>query len=597
MAGLLQNQKMHHHPKHRSDTRSSRLADACRGLWCLIALATLLIAQPAAAQLKSVALDAESQAVRIDPPLEFLVDGSNSFTIDQIELQDAGVFKPLDKRLPLVLGGSSLWMRFDASIASPAARWRLAIPMPTMDEATLYYRNLSGQWVVQQAGDHLPRSVWSQRGRYPVFELAADTRQTVRYYIQVRQLRMPYSVPPQILSDAEYIESRQNEQMLLGIYFGFVAVMVALAAFNAANYRDLAFGLLALQMLLFACAQAVSSGLAGLYAWPQSPQLNDAGAVMFNLCSASISLWFARAVCTPMRYSRYFDLVMLGLIYAMPLAGVADLVYSTHASFIVLNIAVGAAVAALLVGIGIGLYERDRDTRWVALGFSPLLLTALILLARNLGAISSGFWADGSRILAAMVGSPILFYGLWRRVSQSRNLSARTTALRNTDPLTGLYGAKVLTAKLRKSLATGERYQLPFALLVINLANLAGLQKQHGRETADRAMVMAASCIQGIAHATDTLARVGDAQFALLMEGPVDPDSANDVATKILASGLRPSRQLPDAEPLMFHIAVGHMGRGTSAAGGKAENRLADMLQTVKTMDDGSGKAIRQVRF
>lgn len=577
-------------------TLSATLAHACQSLWWLVLLATLLLAQPAAAELQPVMLDAESQAVRIDPPLEYLIEGGKGFTVDQIELQDAGVFKPLDKNLPFVLGGSSLWMRFDASITGPA-RWRLAVPMPTLDEATLYYRNLSGQWVVQRAGDHLPRSVWPQRGRYPVFELSANTGQTVRYYLKVNQLRMPYSVPPQILSDTEYIESRQNEQMLLGIYFCFVAVMVALAAFNAASCRDAAFALLALQMLLFACAQAVSSGLAGLYVWPEVPKLNDAGAVMFNLCTASISLCFARTVCTPMRYSRYFDLVMLGLIFVMPLAGVADLVFSSHASFIVLNIAVSAAVAALLVGIGIGLYEGDRDTRWVALGFSPLLLTALVLLARNLGMISSGFWTDGSRIVAAMLGYPILFYGLWRRVSQSRSLSARTTALRNTDPLTGLHNVKVLISRLRKSLATGERYQLPFALLVINLANLAGLQKQHGRETADRAMVMAASRIQGIAHATDMLARVGDAQFALLLEGPVDSDAANDVATKILASGLRPSRELPDAEPLMFHIAVGHMGRGTSAAGGKAESRLADMLQTVKTMDDGSGKAIRQVRF
>lgn len=588
---------MHSPLRHWSNIRKARLSQVCHGLWYVVALAALLLAQPATAQLQTVVLNAESQAVRIDPPLEFLVDSGNQLTAGQIELQDASLFKPLNGRQPFILGGSSLWMRFDASIASPAARWRLAIPMPTLDEATMYYRGPSGQWVVQRAGDHLPRSVWSQRGRYPVFDLAADTGQAVRYYIQVRQLRMPYSVPPQILSDAEYIESRQNEQMLLGIYFGFVAVMVALAAFNAASCRDAAFALLALQMLLFACAQSVSSGLAGLYAWPQAPQLNDAGAVMFNLCTASISLWFARTVCTPMRYSRYFDLVMLGLIFSMPLAGVADLVFSTHASFIVLNVAISAAVAALMVGIGIGLYERDRDTRWVALGFSPFLLTALVLLARNLGVISSGFWADGSRIMAAMLGSPILFYGLWRRVSQSRNLSARTTALRNTDPLTGLHNAKVLASRLRKSLATGERYQLPFAVLVINLANLAGLQKHHGRETADRAMVMAASLIQGIAHTTDTLARVGDAQFALLMEGPGDADSANDVATKILASGLRPSRELPDAEPLMFHIAVGHMGRGTSAAGGKAESRLAEMLQTVKTMDDGSGKAIRQVRF
>ncbi len=597
MTCLLQNQDMRNTPQQCSNTRSCRLLVAGQSLWCLIALVMLLFAQPAAAQLQPVVLETESQAVRIDPPLEFLIDRSGKFSIEQVEQQDDGVFRPLDMRQPFVLGGAAMWMRFDASVTSSAARWRLAIPMPTLDEATLYYRNAAGQWVVQRAGDHLPRSVWSQRGRYPVFELSADTGQTVRYYIHLRQLRMPYSIPPQILSDAEYIESRQNEQTLLGIYFGFVIVMVVLAAFNAVNSRDPGFGLLGLQMLLFACAQAVSSGLAGLYVWPQSPQLNDAATVMFNLCSASASLCFARAVCTPMRYSRYFDSVMLALIFLLPLAGVTDLIFSTHASFIALNITVTAALAALLVGIGIGLYERDRDTRWVALGFSPLLLTAFILLARNLGLVSSGFWADGSRILATMLGSPILFYGLWRRVSQSRNLSSRATSLRNTDPLTGLYSTKMLLRKLRKSLATGERYQLPFALLVINLANLAGLQKHHGRETADRAMVMGASRISGIAHATDTLARVGDSQFALLLEGPLTMDAANDVATKILASGLRPSNQLPDAEPLKFHIAVGHMGNDPDSAATQAEARLAHMLLAVKSMDDGSGKAIRQVRF
>ncbi len=601
IAAVLQNHCMRTPQKTGPHTFCSAFASARANL-CRVLIAVFMgfYLLPAAAlapeQGHALVLGAESRAMRIDPQMAFVLDGSGKLTIDQIEAQADSVFKPLDPGKTHLMGNTALWMRFDASVSSPSARWRLAIPMPTLDDATLYYRNAVGQWVVQRAGDHIARSEWAQRGRYPVFDLATDTSQSVRYFVQIRQLRLPYSIPPQILSEAEYIESRQNEQMLFGIYFGFVAVIVALATFNAASCRDAAFALLALQILLFACAQAVSSGLAGLYAWPQLPRLNDAAAVMLNLCTASVSLCFARTVCTPMRYSRYFDLVMLGLIFALPLVGIADIILASQKSFIVLNIAVSAAVAALLVGIGIGLYERDRDTRWVALGFSPLLLTAVILLARNLGAIQSGFWADASRILAAMVGSPILFYGLWRRVSQSRNLSARTTALRNTDPLTGLYGAKVLISKLRKSLATGERYQLPFALLVINVANLAGLQRQHGRETADRALVMAASCIQGIAHATDTLARVGDAQFALLLEGPVDADSANDVATKILAGGLRPSRQLPDAEPLMFHIAVSHMGRG-SASGGKAESKLAEMLQTVKTMDDGSGKAIRQMRF
>ncbi|MES2413079.1 MAG: 7TM diverse intracellular signaling domain-containing protein [Pseudomonadota bacterium] len=575
-----------------------------KGWWFPLVLAVALLAPPLAAQIQTqkqvpqpTALETDSQATRIDPQIEYLLDGSARLSADEIEDQPDAVFRPLQAGKPYVLGTTAMWMRFDASVNSPAARWRLAIPMPTLDEATLYYRNGKGQWIVQRSGDHIPRSEWSQRGRYPVFDLASDTSQNVRYYLRIAQLRMPYSTPPRILSDTEYIESRQNEQMLLGLYFGFVAVLAGLATFNAIKYRDAGFAVFALQALLFACAQGVLSGLAGLYVWPQTPGLNDSGNVMFNLCAAAASLWFARTVCTPMRYSVFFDRVMVTLIFMLPMVAVTDVFLATRASFIALNLVVCLALAALLVGIGIGLVERDRDTRWVALGFAPLLITALLLLARNLGMISGGFETDYGRLLAAMIGSPILFHGLWRRVSQSRNLSARATSLRNTDPLTGLYVTKVLLGKMRQSLATAERYHLPFAVLTVNLANLPGLQKQHGRETADRALVMAASRIRDIAHSTDTLARVGDGQFALLMEGPLKAESANDVATKILASGLRPSNQLPDAEPLMFHIAVGYMGPDAMMTSGKAEDRLAYLLQALMSMDDGSRKAIRQIRF
>ena len=110
-------------------------------------------------------------------------------------------------------------------------------------------------------------------------------------------------------------------------------------------------------------------------------------------------------------------------------------------------------------------------------------------------------------------------------------------------------------------------------------------------------MVMAASRIRRVAHSTDTLARVGDSQFALLIDGPVNIDWVNDVATKILTSGLRPSHQLPDAEALTFHIVVGHISHDAGAPPRQAEAQLANMLQVVRAMNDGSGKAIRQVRL
>jgi diguanylate cyclase (GGDEF)-like protein len=144
---------------------------------------------------------------------------------------------------------------------------------------------------------------------------------------------------------------------------------------------------------------------------------------------------------------------------------------------------------------------------------------------------------------------------------------------------------------------TASRYQQPCALLLINLSNLATLQQQHGRETGDRAMVLAASRIRAATRTTDAVARVGDSQFALLMEGPMSSDAVNDVATKILASGLRPSRELPEADPLVFHIAIGYMAAPAQLDRSEAQPYLSRMLQAVKDMNDGSRKAIRMVHL
>lgn len=559
-------------------------------------LLTAMVIQPLYAQTAPpLVLDHDIAQVSLDASLALLRDASGQLTVDQIEQQPGLQFAPAVRDQRHLLEDDALWMRFDALIKSPAPHWRLTLPVPTLDDVTLYYRDQAGQWVRQQAGDTRPMSSRTQHGRYPVFDLSPETGQSVRYYLQIRHARVPYSTLPRIVSDSQFVESRQNEHLLLGIYFGLAVLVIMLALANALAYRDAAFGIFALYIAMFAGAQATYTGLAGLYVWPERPGLNNAGVTLLLLLSSATALWFARTVITPRRYSPALDRLVLALMGLLPLAGVLDLLVSTHESFLLLNILGAVSMATLMLGISLALFDGDRDTRWVALGFSPLLLATLILLLRNLGLISSGFWTEYGRMVASVIEVPILFYGLLRRVSQSRNLSARTTALRNADPLTGLHSAKVLLHKMRQSLATAKRHRQPCALLLVNLANLPSLHKQHGRETADCAMVMAAARIRDIAQTSDTVARVGDTQFALLMEGPVKAEAANDVATKILASGLRPSNQLPDAEPLRFHIAIGHLGDTAHVA--QAEACLAHLLQALEAMNNGSPKAIRLVKL
>ncbi len=562
----------------------------------LMLMALPLHAEPA----PTLMLNRDVGQAPLEASLQWLLDPGGELSAERIEAQPGLPFAGVEPEQRHLLGTGALWLRFDAAIQNPQVHWRLTVPLPGVDEVSLHFRDAAGQWVTQQAGDGVATNRWAQPARYPVFSLSPEPGQPVRYYLQIRHGRVPFSALPLVLSDARLISQSLAEHLVLGIYFGLAALVIVLALAHAISDRDAGFATYALYMAIFAASQASFTGLAGLYWWPQWPALNRATVFLLPAAAAS-AMWFARTITLPRRFAPALDRLLLALMLMLPLAGLYDAAIPTQTGFVILNNLIALSMLVLLGVIGMALAAGDYYTRWIAAGFLPVLLAALFPLLRNLGTIPSSYLSDYALLLGSAIEAPILFYGLNRRVAQRRSLSARASRLGNDDPLTGLRSGKVFLDKLRKSLAAAQRSRQPFALLLVNLANLARLEKTHGRETADRAVVLAAACLRAVAHASDTVARVGDTEFALLIDGPIGLQAANAVATRILSSGLRPTDQLPDAEPLRFHIALGHLAAAdratTGAAAPDADACLARLLTALADMNDGSGKAIRQVKL
>ncbi|HYW55598.1 MAG TPA: diguanylate cyclase [Polaromonas sp.] len=532
------------------------------------------------------------------PSLEFWLDPTGQTPVEKVESgADVLPFAEVTPGNKYQLENGALWLRFDAVVMDPRIRWKLEMPLSGIDKATLYYRDSLGRWVVQQAGDSLPISAWPQASLYPVFSLNHEVGQPTAYYLRVEHARIPFSTLPRVMGDAHLATDHQQEYLLLGAYFGLATLLILLALVNAILHRDRGFATYALHMAAFSGSQAVLNGVAGLYFWPEQPELNNPALVMLRLIAAASALLFVRTIATPKRFSRALDWFLLTLAGLLPVLALFDIAYPTTESFALLNIMVAAGIVALIMTVGVSLFERDRHARWILLGFLPIVVASVFPILRNFGVLSSGFLTQHALLLGSAIQAPILFYGLLRRVTQGGESIVRATTLRTTDPLTGLGSSNVLLVSLRQALSTGERYQQPCALLVIHLSNLPALQQEYGRETGDRAMVMAATRIRAAAQPSDTVARVGDSHFALLMEGPMTPDSVTQVATRIVASGLRPSSQLPEADPLQFHIGIGYVAEPARRGSTSPQEYLARMLLEVREMNDGSRKAIRLVQL
>lgn len=565
----------------------------------LLTVLVMLCAEQAAAldgyKPSALRLTSATAPTPVTESLQFFLDTSGQLTVADVDLA-AGQFSRATG-VPIRLDGGTLWQRFDVVLDHTPRPRHVTVPLPALDEVTLYFRDDTGQWVQQDAGDTRAMSRWALPGRYPVFSLSSDQNVPVRYYLQIRHSRVPYSAVPELMTDVQLISLRQNEHMLLGIYFGLAMLVVVLAAVNALAYRDPGFGTFALYVTMLSGAQGITTGVAGLYWWPESPQLNNGGAILLSAMSAASALWFVHTITRTPSTAPLLSRLMQGLMVALPLIGLVHALVLSSTVFAVYNALISLGIAVLILALITAVFRDNGQSRWVGLGFLPVVLAAFFPILRNYGLIGSSFFTQYALLIGSAIAAPVLFYGLYQRLLSNRLPSSRAKSLQTIDPLTGLHLPGVLVNRLRQALTVAMHHQQPFAILMVNLVNLGTLQHQHGRETGERALVMAAARIRAVARPEDTVARAGDAQFALLMDGPVSTLLVNDMATKILASGLRPSNELPDAEPLQFHIAIGHLDDMASLPGTQADGCFARMLRAVSEMNDGSRKAIRRVQL
>lgn len=109
------------------------------------------------------------------------------------------------------------------------------------------------------------------------------------------------------------------------------------------------------------------------------------------------------------------------------------------------------------------------------------------------------------------------------------------------DPLTGLANRALLSDRLQQAVALSRRYGSPFALLVCDLDGFKEVNDRHGHEVGDRVLCAVSERLTGIIRASDSVARIGGDEFAILLP---DTDRAGTkvVIEKIAAAMKEPVR-------------------------------------------------------
>jgi diguanylate cyclase (GGDEF)-like protein len=541
-----------------------------------------------------IALTGQEQVVTLDRRSRYWIDPSAQRTADQVEA--AGDALPWTLREPggsYKLDGKALWIRFDVQ-ATPERRWFVELQSSGIDRAQLFHRSTDGRWVEQEAGDSRAVSQWPMPGRFPTFELAPSATRPVPHFLRIEHARVDFASPISIYDQASLVASREREQFLLGGYFGLALLIAVVSAANGLAHGDRNFGVYAVYVASLAVGQLAYLGVGAQHIWNDQLDWNEIATFVLPGISSAAALWFARTVTEPARFSRRLDIFVWLLIGALLVAVAVDTALSTRGSFAVVML---LTVVALIVVVGLVVLVwtqgDDPYIRLIALGFLPVLVMAVFPVARGLNLIPASAWTRYGLSIGAAIEMPILFYALSLRGSRRRESQVRAAALSYNDALTGLAHNRTLLQRLEGALVRSRSLHHACALLTVKISNYEAIIRESGSETAERALVVAASLLRGAITDIDLAARVGDHDFALLLEGPTTTENAMGRAQQLVASGLRSSDALPPSTTLKFHVSVALL----PDADLDAQGSLAWLLEGLNTMPPDARKLIRPMNF
>ena len=204
-------------------------------------------------------------------------------------------------------------------------------------------------------------------------------------------------------------------------------------------------------------------------------------------------------------------------------------------------LAIGMAVTIPVVGVA--LYLTGGSLSYI----EPLLVCSLLYAAFFFPARWA--WPLSIELILA-IGTPLLYdaqatenayvpryfaliagylAATWVMVGLKRRLvdaEARQRDFANRDPLTGVGNRRAFDAAMERELAArtnpGGRRQAddsPLALLILDLDDFKGVNDQHGHQVGDAVLCEAAARARAILRSTDTLARIGGDEFAVIAPG------------------------------------------------------------------------------
>ncbi|TGN01282.1 serine/threonine protein phosphatase [Leptospira yasudae] len=386
--------------------------------------------------------------------LQILEDPKNEFRIEDFSnLNFNPDWKKFEKNsLSKGFTQSTFWVRFKTRFKNHefgSHPWFLELANPAAEEFTVY-RKISG-FPIRYEEVQKEQSV---RYFHPVYRLVSKNAVTDEYLVRVatrRSLILNFKA----WSVYEFIINVQIQNILFGLFFGAILVMLVYNGFVLSTVKEAGYLFYVLYLLSFALWQLSVTGVGNQYVFPNSLRTWNNLLVPFAYLAIVFSLQFTRSFLHTDRKTKVLDRILI--LFMLP--GIVGVVLSFFPIFYFWNMQAltlfPILASVIVIYAGIDRYRQGyRPARFFLMAWSVLVVFILVTVLRNLSILPSNLFTNWGSLIGSLLEMTLLSFALADRFKslQAESLQTSIDAYENQIKLSELEQELKIARELQESI-------------------------------------------------------------------------------------------------------------------------------------------------
>ncbi|MEM7183149.1 MAG: 7TM diverse intracellular signaling domain-containing protein [Spirochaetota bacterium] len=413
-------------------------------LFLLVFLAFPIFSRP-------VVLEESFQSLTIGKYLEYYEDKEGKLSIEDVTSPEFQTkFQKSKQHKPgFGITASAYWVKF--AISSRLRKKKQLIlehSYPLVDEVDFYYQDLEQNWQKKLSGDTRSFAERDLKDRNFLFEIGKEPETISVYYLKIRTIGT-LQVPLRLYTKNKFIESLQDEGIILGIYYGIMSVMFIYNLLLFLSLKDSLYLYYCFYLLCSIFTFLFLNGIGFQYIWTDFPWFNNRF-VFFQIAMAIISttIFSVKFLDLKSYFPRFKTMLIVScvLIFILGVLSFFDYFYSKIVSIMLPSVILNNMVL-FLISVLVAM-KGYKPARFYIVAFFTLLIGTILLALSALSFLPSNFFTENtvqigsaleSILLSLAVADKIIFMRREREDTKSRLIESQAEAIENQKILVRSY--------------------------------------------------------------------------------------------------------------------------------------------------------------